>query len=61
MTVVEMGWSGIKNGELLALAAEQFECFLTVDTNVERLAAKGPAIRAALANIQPHQFVTISA
>jgi predicted nuclease of predicted toxin-antitoxin system len=36
VTVVEMGWSGIKNGELLALAAEQFECFLTVDANIEQ-------------------------
>ena len=36
VTVVEMGWSGIKNGQLLALAAEQFECFLTVDANIEK-------------------------
>jgi predicted nuclease of predicted toxin-antitoxin system len=36
VTVVEMGWSGIKNGKLLALAAEQFECFLTVDANIEK-------------------------
>lgn len=35
-TVVEMGWSGIKNGKLLAFAAEQFECFLTVDANIEK-------------------------
>jgi hypothetical protein len=31
-----MGWSGVKNGELLALAAEHFECFLTVDANIEK-------------------------
>jgi hypothetical protein len=31
-TVVEMGWSGIKNGELLALAAaNRFDAFVTVD------------------------------
>jgi predicted nuclease of predicted toxin-antitoxin system len=36
VTVVEMGWSGIKNGQLLALAAEQFGCFLTVDANIEK-------------------------
>jgi predicted nuclease of predicted toxin-antitoxin system len=36
VTVVEMGWSGIKNGKLLALAAEHFECFLTVDANIEK-------------------------
>jgi predicted nuclease of predicted toxin-antitoxin system len=36
VTVVEMGWSGISNGKLLALAAGQFECFLTVDANIEK-------------------------
>ncbi len=36
VTVVEMGWSGITNGKLLALAAQQFECFLTVDANIEK-------------------------
>lgn len=35
VTVVEMGWPGVKNGRLLALAAEEFECFLTVDVNIE--------------------------
>lgn len=34
-TVVEMGWSGMKNGELLALMApEKFDVFLTVDQNL---------------------------
>lgn len=33
-TVVEMGWSGIKNGELLALAANEFDAFITVDKNL---------------------------
>ena len=33
-TVVEMGWSGVKNGKLLALAADQFEAFITVDKNL---------------------------
>jgi len=81
VTVVEMGWSGIKNGKLLALAAEHFDCFLTVDSNIENqqnlpgipvaillvravsndpdtLAAASPAIRDALASIQPRTFVT---
>jgi predicted nuclease of predicted toxin-antitoxin system len=84
VTVVEMGWSGVKNGKLLALAAEQFECFLTVDANIENqqhlpaipvaillvravsndpasLAALAPAIRQALATIQPRQFVRVAA
>ena len=35
-TAREMGWSGKKNGELLALMREQrFEAFVTVDQNVE--------------------------
>lgn len=29
-----MGWTAIKNGELLALAAAQFEVFVTVDRNL---------------------------
>lgn len=34
-TVTERGWSGIKNGELLALAEAEFEVFLTVDQNLK--------------------------
>jgi predicted nuclease of predicted toxin-antitoxin system len=30
-TVSEMGWSGAKNGKLLALAATAFDAFVTVD------------------------------
>jgi hypothetical protein len=33
-TVVEMGWSGVKNGELLRQAQEVFEVFLTADQNL---------------------------
>ncbi len=33
-TVVEMGWSGVKNGQLLALAAVDFDAFITVDKNL---------------------------
>ena len=33
-TVVEMGWSGVKNGDLLALAATEFDAFITVDKNL---------------------------
>ena len=33
-TVVEMGWSGVKNGKLLALAANDFDAFITVDKNL---------------------------
>ena len=35
-TVVEMGWSSKRNGELLRLMlADRFEAFLTVDQNIE--------------------------
>jgi hypothetical protein len=30
----QMGWSGIKNGELLSLAAQAFNVFVTVDRNL---------------------------
>lgn len=30
----EMGWAGITNGELLTLAAKQFDVFLTADRNL---------------------------
>jgi hypothetical protein len=33
-TVQEMGWAGVKNGELLALAESQFEVFITTDKNL---------------------------
>jgi len=34
-TATERGWSGIKNGKLLALAEAEFEVFLTVDQNLK--------------------------
>jgi hypothetical protein len=34
-TVAEAGWAGLKNGELLLLAARQFDLFLTIDRNLE--------------------------
>jgi len=30
----QMGWTAVKNGELLALASEHFEVFVTVDQNL---------------------------
>ena len=33
-TVVIEGWSGVKNGKLLALAAQHFDAFITVDKNL---------------------------
>jgi hypothetical protein len=33
-TARQMGWTSIENGELLALAAQHFDVFLTVDRNL---------------------------
>jgi predicted nuclease of predicted toxin-antitoxin system len=33
-TAQDCGWAGIKNGELLILAEEQFDVFLTSDKNL---------------------------
>ena len=33
-TVPEMGWASKQNGDLLALAQQQFDVFLTVDRNL---------------------------
>ena len=34
-TVAQMGWSGTRNGPLLALAAADFDVLLTADQNLE--------------------------
>jgi hypothetical protein len=34
MTARQMGWTSIENGELLALAAQEFDVFVTVDRNL---------------------------
>jgi predicted nuclease of predicted toxin-antitoxin system len=34
-TVQQNGWSGLRNGKLLALAATRFDVFLTMDGNLE--------------------------
>jgi L-ascorbate metabolism protein UlaG (beta-lactamase superfamily)/predicted nuclease of predicted toxin-antitoxin system len=34
-TVAWMGWSGIKNGQLLNLASREFDVFITADQNLE--------------------------
>jgi predicted nuclease of predicted toxin-antitoxin system len=33
-TVVEAGWGGVKNGELLRLAGTEFDVFVTADRNL---------------------------
>ena len=46
-TVQDMGWGGIKNGDLLAKAEGQFDVFITTDKNLryqQNLANRGFAI-----------------
>ncbi len=33
-TARQMGWSTVRNGELLSLAAQEFDAFVTVDRNL---------------------------
>lgn len=33
-TVAQAGWKGVKNGQLLRLASEQFDVFLTADRSI---------------------------
>ena len=33
-TVMEMGWSGLKNGRLLSQATKDFDVFVTMDGNI---------------------------
>lgn len=33
-TARQMGWTAVKNGELLALVAKEFDAFVTVDRNL---------------------------
>ncbi|CAN5459758.1 hypothetical protein BH23BAC3_BH23BAC3_30980 [soil metagenome] len=33
-TVTGNGWTGVKNGELLILAQQQFDVFITIDKNI---------------------------
>ncbi len=34
-TVLEAGWSGTRNGDLLRRAAAQFDVFITIDANIQ--------------------------
>ena len=34
-TAQQRGWGGIKNGELLRLAEEEFDVFITTDQNIQ--------------------------
>ena len=46
VTVPEAGWAGRSNGDLLALAGERFDVFVTVDRNLpaQQNLGSGPAV-----------------
>jgi hypothetical protein len=50
-TARRMGWTTIKNGELLSLAAQRFDVFVTVDRNI---AFQQNRARLTIAVIVPH-------
>lgn len=35
ITVIQQGWSGKKNGELLSLMSAEFDIFITIDQNMQ--------------------------
>jgi hypothetical protein len=56
-TVAELGWAGVKNGELLRRAAAAFDLLITVDRNLEyQQSFEGvslAAVAAAIAQTRP--------
>jgi hypothetical protein len=55
-TVQEMGWAGIRNGELLTLAERQFDVFVTTDKNLryqQNLAGRRLAVMLLSSNQVP--------
>ncbi len=55
VSVQKMGWSGIKNGALLALAEREFDVFLTGDRN---LSLQQDVARYAIAIVALHASST---
>lgn len=43
-TVQEMGWAGVKNGALIQLAAQDFDCVFTVDRDFASGAVGTPPV-----------------
>ncbi len=55
-TTQDMGWTGIKNGSLLALAEREFDAFLTSDQNLmyqQNLKGRRMAILVLSTNLWP--------
>lgn len=61
-TVVEMGWSGIKNGQLLLQASARFDCLLTVDANLPYQQASGSlAVAVLVVRVRTNQLAELKA
>jgi hypothetical protein len=63
-TVQEMGWSGLKNGDLLAMAEGKFDVFITTDKNLrhqQNLTKRGFAVMLLPSNQVPMVETLISA
>lgn len=52
-TARQMGWAAIRNGELLALAVEEFDIFVTVDRNLS-FQQNLPAFAIAVVVLRAH-------
>ena len=53
-----MGWPGVRNGKLLALAATSFEAFVTVDKNMP-FQQNLQTLPIALVALEPKSYVLI--
>jgi predicted nuclease of predicted toxin-antitoxin system len=59
-TVVEEGWSGKKNGELIRLAEGKFDSFITIDQNLSyQQNLKNSKIAVILVVAKDNKFETI--
>jgi predicted nuclease of predicted toxin-antitoxin system len=59
-TVAEVGWAGVKNGELLRLAAAAFEVLITVDRNLEyQQSFKGVALAVIVIHASSNDIIDL--
>ena len=56
-TVTESGWAGVKNGDPLKLAAADFDCFVTVDRNLQFQQSTGALPIAVIAIRAPNNSI----
>jgi len=59
-TVAEVGWAGVKNGELLRLAATAFDVLITVDRNLEyQQSFKGVSLAVIVIHASSNDIVAL--